>query len=80
MRKREHENKTGGNWEEKGRLPFSFFPAPPTFRMPFTFASSPQSESLEQAILEADNVLRDLKVSEILVQVKAPEYYTEFLP
>ena len=30
LRKRKHENKTGGNWEEKGRLslPFSrlFFP------------------------------------------------------
>ena len=32
LRKREHENKTGG--------------APPTFRVPFTFASSPLSESL----------------------------------
>ena len=28
---------------------FSFFPAPPTFRKPFTFASSSLSESLEQA-------------------------------
>ena len=48
--------------------------------MPFTFASSPQSESLEQAILEADNVCRDLKVSEILFQVIAAKYFTEFLP
>ena len=31
--------------------PFLFlFPAPPTFRVPFSFASSPPSESLEQAI------------------------------
>ena len=28
---------------------FPFFPAPPTFRMPFTFASSSLSESLEQS-------------------------------
>ena len=28
---------------------FPFFPAPPTFRMPFTFASSSLSERLEQA-------------------------------
>ena len=28
---------------------FLFFPASPTFRVPFTFASSPLSESLEQA-------------------------------
>ena len=81
LRKREHENKRRGNWGEKGRLPFClFFPAPPTFRMPFTFTSSPQSESLEQAILEADNVLRDLKVSEVLFQVIAVKYFTEFLP
>ena len=59
---------------------FLFFPAPPTFRMPFTFAPSTQSESLEKAILEADNVLRDLKVSEILFQVIAAKYFTEFLP
>ena len=39
LRKCEHENKTGGNWEEEA----------PTFRVPVTFASSPLSESLEQA-------------------------------
>ena len=46
LRKRKHGNKKAGN-----SLPFSFFlfPAPPTFRMPFSFASSPLSESLEQA-------------------------------
>ena len=50
LRKRERENKTGGNWEEKGRvtglsLPsFSLLPAPPPFRVHFTFASSPLSE------------------------------------
>ena len=54
LRKREHENKTGGNWGEKGRgslsLPsFFLFPVPPPFRVPFTFASSPLSESLERA-------------------------------
>ena len=31
------------------QFPFSFFPAPPTFRVPFTFTSSSISESLEQA-------------------------------
>ena len=36
MRKREHENKTGGNCGEQG---------------PFPFASSPLSESLKQAIV-----------------------------
>ena len=36
--KREHEKKKGGNQ-----------PAPPTFRVLFTFTSSPLSESLEQA-------------------------------
>ena len=51
LRKREHENKTGGIWEEKGQgtglsLPsFFLFPAPPLFRVPFTFASSPLSEA-----------------------------------
>ena len=32
-------------------LPFSFFlfPTPPTFRVPFSFSSSPLSKSLEQA-------------------------------
>ena len=51
MRKREHENKTGGNWGEEVFFLFSrlFFLAPPTFRVLFTFASSPLSDSLEQA-------------------------------
>ena len=40
LRKREDENKTEGNWGEHGS----------TFRVPFTFASSPLSESLEQSI------------------------------
>ena len=30
--------------------------------------------------LKADNVFRDLKVSEILFQVIAAKYFTEFLP
>ena len=53
LRKRKNENKTVVNWGGKGRrtsLPsFFLFPAPPTFRVPFSFASSPVSESLEQA-------------------------------
>ena len=44
LRKCEHKNKTGGNWEN------FLFPSPPTFRTPFTFASPALSESLEQAI------------------------------
>ena len=52
LKKRESINKTRGNWREEGRLyPFSNlfpFPAPPTFRVPFTFGISPLSESLEQ--------------------------------
>ena len=56
LRKSEEESKTGGNWGEKGRrlsLPsFFLFPAPPTFRVPFSFTSSPLSESLEQARLQ----------------------------
>ena len=52
LKKREPINKTGGNWGEEGRLyPFSNlfpFPAPSTFRVPFTFGISPLSESLEQ--------------------------------
>ena len=52
LKKREPINKTGGNWGEEGRLyPFSnlfSFPAPPTFRVPFTFGISPLSESLEK--------------------------------
>ena len=40
LRKRKHENKTGGNF---------FFPAPPTLRVLFPFASSPLTESVEQA-------------------------------
>ena len=41
LRKSEHDNKARGN----------FYPAPrrPPFRVPFTFASSPLSESLKQA-------------------------------
>ena len=66
LRKCEHENKRGGNWGEEGRrslsLPsFFFFPVPPTFRKPFTFASSSLSESLEQAKGEEES-----KVSIIL--------------
>ena len=58
LRKREHENKTGGIWEEKLRgrelgslsLSFSFFlfPTPPLFRVPFTFASTPLSEAWDR--------------------------------
>ena len=32
------------------------------------------------AFLKADNLLRDLKVSEILFQVIVAKYFTEFLP
>ena len=42
LRKRQNENRTGGNWGEKGR-PF-FRPA--NLSVPFTFASSSLSESL----------------------------------
>ena len=45
IEKAQNENKTEGNWGE---------PAPPTFRVPFSFASSPLSESLEQANLLSD--------------------------
>ena len=52
LKKREPINKTGGNWGEEGRLyPFSNlfpYPAPSTFRVPFTFGISPLSESLEE--------------------------------
>ena len=54
LRKREHENKTGGIWEEKGQgtglsLPFFFlFPTPPLFRVTFTFASTPLSEAWDR--------------------------------
>ena len=44
LRKRENENKTRGNW---GSIhSFFLFPAPPTFHVPFTFASSALPESL----------------------------------
>ena len=36
--------------------------------------------SCRTAFLKADNVLRDLKVSEILFQLIAANYFTEFLP
>ena len=53
MRKSEHEKKKQREEtrKRKGDLPFSFFlfPAPPTFCVPFTFASSPLSERLEHA-------------------------------
>ena len=50
LRKREDENKTEGNWGEQALSLFLFlFFASPTFRVPFTFASSPLPESLEQA-------------------------------
>ena len=32
---------------------FSLFPTPPTFRVPFTFASSPLSESLEEEVFRS---------------------------
>ena len=66
-RKREHEkkktkqNKTGKNC--KGN--FFLVPAAPTFRVPFTFASSPLSENLQQAISRetADNAYAKFNVS-----------------
>ena len=36
--------------------------------------------SCRTAFIKADNELRDLKVSEILFQVIAAKYFTEFLP
>lgn len=42
LRKREEESKTGGN-------------CPPTFRVPFSFVSSPLYQSLEQASLRPEN-------------------------
>ena len=59
LREREHEDKTGGESEERKdgvSFPFSFLRPLPLFRIPFTSASSPLfrlfplSESLEQAI------------------------------
>ena len=59
--------KTGENWGEEGR-PFLFpFPAPLTFRLPFTFASSLVSESLEQAsgaAIREDNKYNMLSIRE----------------
>ena len=51
--------KTGGNWGEGEAaslsLPFPFHSPPrPHFRASYTFASSPLSESLEQAITDVD--------------------------
>lgn len=54
LRKCEHKNEMGGNWGKEGAAEpissflFPFFPAPPNFRVPFTFPSSPLSERLEQ--------------------------------
>ena len=55
LRKCKHENEMRGNWGKEGAAEpissflFPFFPTPPTFRVPFTFVSSPLSERLEQA-------------------------------
>ena len=59
LRKREHQDKTGGNWGEEGRRTSLFPPLPPFPRsrayifacLSFTYASSLLSESLEQAII-----------------------------
>ena len=42
LRKHKHKNEMGGKWGEEG-------PATLPFPVPFSFASSPLSESLEQA-------------------------------
>ena len=51
LRKRKHENKTGGNWGQKGRLslPFSFFPPRQLFAYLFLSRLPLLPESLEQA-------------------------------
>ena len=46
LRKPKHEKKTEGNWVK------FLFHAPPTFNVPLTFASSPLSDSLEQAKID----------------------------
>ena len=46
LRKPKHENKNG---RKLGKIPFH---APPTFNVPLTFASSPLSDSLEQAKID----------------------------
>ena len=59
LRKREHEDKTGGNWGEEGRRTSLFPPLPPFPRsrayivacLSFTYASSLLFESLEQVII-----------------------------
>ena len=59
--KKTKQNKTGENC--KGN--FFLVPAAPTFRVPFTFASSPLSENLQQAISRetADNAYAKFNVS-----------------
>ena len=73
------ENKTGGNCGEQGlwsslSLHFSFFP-PPTFRVPFTLASSPLSESLEQANIGRE---RFRKVLTTGVKIAAYSFHTHY--
>ena len=79
LKTREHENKTGGNWGEQGlwsslSLHFSFFP-PPTFRVPFTLASSPLSESLEQANIGRERFRRGLTTG---VKIAAYSFHTHY--
>ena len=79
LKTREHKNKTGGNWGEQGlwsslSLHFSFF-LPPNFRVPFTLASSPLSEGLEQANIGRE---RFRKVLTTGVKIAAYSFHTRY--
>ena len=79
LKKREQENTAEGNWGEQGlwsslSLHFSFFP-PPTFRVPFTFASSPLSESLEQANINSERFRKVLTTGD---KIAAYSFHTHY--
>ena len=81
LKTREHENKTGGNWGEQGLWSslsphFSFFPPPTSiFRVLFTLASSPLSESLGQANIGRE---RFRKVLTTGVKIAAYSFHTHY--
>ena len=64
--------KTGGNWGEGEAFLFLFFPPRPHFRAPYTFASSPLSESLEQARFIEGDVTRDNSQRRFIAQHRVP--------